>query len=289
MSTQDALSFTRYLTAKRSVDDHALNRHVWDTLRMIMSRYDFPSILEIGAGVGTMIERIIAWQLLSQQSDYTAIDASSENITFAQTRLGKISSELINIHLQAIDVFDFIRQRQSIPEYDLLIAHAFLDLIDLGTSLDPILALIRPGGCFYFTINFDGETILEPPIDPSYDAAIIELYHQTMDKREVGGQRSGDRYAGRHLFQHLKTAGAQIEAAGSSDWVVFPGRDGYPEDEAYFLHFIIHTIASALKHNPEIDARRFNPWINKRHLQIEQNNLIYIAHQLDFVGTIPQK
>jgi len=33
--------------------------------------------------------------------------------------------------------------------------------------------------------------------------------------------------------------------AGSSDWVIFAGPQGYPSDEAYFLHFIIHTIGTA--------------------------------------------
>jgi hypothetical protein len=192
------------------------------------------------------------------------------------------------VHLEAIDVFDFIKQREPNAGYDLLIAHAFLDLIDLTTSLSLILSLIRPGGHFYFTINFDGETILEPAIDPAYDALVIELYHRTMDAREVAGRHSGDRHTGRHLFHLLQTAGAQIKAAGSSGWTVFAGSGGYPEDEAYFLHFIIHTIESALKDHPEIDAPRFASWIDTRHTQIEQKELIYIAHQIDFVGTIPQ-
>jgi predicted O-methyltransferase YrrM len=288
MSNQNAISFTRYLTAKRSVDDRALNRHVWKTLCAIMSSYDSPSILEIGSGIGTMIDRILAWNLLPKRGEYTAIDSSLENIAFAQTRLHEISPESIDVHLETIDVFDFIKQRQTTLGYDLLMAHAFLDLIDLTTSLGPILSLIRPGGHFYFTINFDGETILEPAIDPDYDALVIELYHRAMDAREVAGRRSGDRHTGRHLFRRLKAEGAQIKAAGSSDWTVFAGSGGYPADEAYFLHFIIHTIESAIKNHPEIDARRFANWIDKRHTQIEQKELIYIAHQLDFVGTLPQ-
>jgi SAM-dependent methyltransferase len=253
-----------------------------------MIGYDSPSILEIGSGVGTMIDRILAWHLLPKRGEYTAIDSSPENVAFAQMRLREISSQSINVHLEAIDVFDFIKQREPNAGYDLLIAHAFLDLIDLTTSLSLILSLIRPGGHFYFTINFDGETILEPAIDPAYDALVIELYHRTMDAREVAGRHSGDRHTGRHLFHLLQTAGAQIKAAGSSGWTVFAGSGGYPEDEAYFLHFIIHTIESALKDHPEIDAPRFASWIDTRHTQIEQKELIYIAHQIDFVGTIPQ-
>jgi len=72
--------------------------------------------------------------------------------------------------------------------------------------------------------------------------------------------------------------------AGSSDWVVFPGPDGYPGDEAYFLHCIIDTISRALDGHPELERSRFRAWLNQRRRQIESGELIYIAHQLDVMG-----
>jgi hypothetical protein len=85
---------------------------------------------------------------------------------------------------------------------------------------------------------------------------------------------------------HLKAAGARVVAAGSSDWVVFPGPEGYPNDEGYFLHFIIDTIDRALRRHPELDRGRFQAWIAERHRQIDAQELIYIAHQLDVMGYI---
>ena len=75
-------------------------------------------------------------------------------------------------------------------------------------------------------------------------------------------------------------------AAGSSDWVVFPGPDGYPGDEAYFLHCIIDTIGRALNGHPELEMGRFKAWVARRHRQIDSAELTYIAHQLDFLGYI---
>jgi hypothetical protein len=152
--------------------------------------------------------------------------------------------------------------------------------------LPAIFSLLRPGGLFYFTIVFDGATILQPEIDPAFETYLEQLYHQTMDRRIINGQPSGDSRTGRHLFQHLPAAGAEILQVGSSDWVVFPGPAGYPADEAYFLHFIIHTIHTALKGHPGLDPAHLTGWITQRQAQIDAAELIYIAHQLDFAGRV---
>jgi hypothetical protein len=151
-----------------------------------------------------------------------------------------------------------------------------------------LFALLRPGGSFYFTLNFDGATILEPAVDAPLEDLIQDLYHRTMDGRQTDGRPSGDSRTGRYLFAQLRAAGARLLAAGSSDWVVFPGKNGYPDDEAYFLHFIIDTIGRALHDHPDLDPARFNRWVARRHAQIEAGELVYIAHQLDFAGVNPE-
>src|SRR5262249_9484522 len=112
--------------------------------------------------------------------------------------------------------------------------------------------------------------------------------HQTMDRRLIAGKPSGDSRTGRHLFAHLRAAGAEVLAAGSSDWVVFASANGYHADEAYFLHFIIHTVHSALTGHPDVDPGRLADWIAQRHAQVEQGTLVYIAHQLDVLGRVPK-
>ena len=276
-------SFPRYLSAKKTVDDRALNAHVWQTLRQQLPEQ--PRILEIGAGIGTMVERLVEQQFISSAS-YTAIDSQVENIHTAQQRLTDLP-ETINLTLEAIDLFDFIWREQGKQQWDVLIAHAFLDLMDIPATLPQLFSLLKPGGLFYFSINFDGVTTLEPAIEPALDAKIEQLYHQTMDERVTDGQPSGDSRSGRHLFGHLREAGAQILAAGSSDWVVFAGEEGYPADEEYFLQFIVETMHRALAKNPALDEGLFSDWVAKRKAQIETGELVYIAHQLDFVGYAP--
>jgi SAM-dependent methyltransferase len=290
------------------VDDRALNGHVWQQLLSLLETASTRQplrILELGAGIGSMAERLICARVLTEAT-YTAIDVNPDAIAQGHRDAQRWALEAgfqyrsndtggclqrghqnVTLHLETVDLFDFIAAQRGQRTWDLLVAHALLDLLDVPTALPALFSVLSPGALFYFPITFDGASILEPAIDPPYDARIEALYHATMDQRVVRGQRSGDSRTGRHLFGHLRALGAEVLGAGSSDWVVFAGPDGYPDDEAYFLHDIINTIHMALTHHPELDAERFARWVHQRHAQIEDGTLVYIAHQLDLVGRVP--
>jgi hypothetical protein len=85
------------------------------------------------------------------------------------------------------------------------------------------------------------------------------------------------------LFGHLRVAGAQVLAAGASDWVVHAVNGRYPADEAYFLHSILHFIEESLADCPDLDPLAFGNWMAERRAQINVGELVYIAHQLDFL------
>lgn len=304
MSMPAEYSFTRYLAAKKSIDDRSLNGHVWQALARAMPvpPPDKPlRVLEVGAGIGTMIERMMDHGLFSHAA-YTAVDTQEQNMVHARQRLREWSArnglrfeealpgqwklsgkgKRVDIHFRDEDIFDFAPGEQE--RWDLLIASAFLDLVDIPAALPLMLNMLNDGGIFYFTINFDGVTILEPAIDGEFDGTVLDLYHRSMDERIVDGKRSGESRTGRRLFSYLRSAGVQTLASGASDWVVFAGPDGYLGDEAYFLHFLINDMRRALIERPGVDVGRFEDWIAKRHLQIERGELVYVAHQLDFVG-----
>ena len=298
-------TFERYLSSKKSVDDRSLNRSVWDRLAAEISSLTKPiRVLELGSGIGTMVERAIDWGLL-KHAEYTCVDSMSENTSEVFVRLAAWASEkdykfskdeksvrLIRENHDILvkpvteDVLEFMENPDNKSSWDLIIANAFLDLVDVAVVLPDLLAMLKPGGLFYFTINFDGATILQPGINGDFDSKIESMYHRTMDERVIKGRRSGDSRTGRHLFQHARKAGAEILEAGPSDWVVFAGSQGYREDEAYFLHFIVHTMGLALSGHPELDPVLFGKWITERHRQIEEGALVYIAHQIDFLGRI---
>ena len=286
-------SFPHYLLSKQSVDDRALNKDVLNVLKVSLPPQPI-RIIEVGAGIGTMLRRLIRWDVI-HHAEYVLVDEMAENIEYASgwikvwaeesglgvERIGQSQLRLfdeahdIHIKLERTDVFDFI-QKNNAPA-DLLIAHAFLDLLPMPASLPKLFSLAQ--GLAWLTINFDGVTSLAPTIDVMLDEKIERLYHKTMDTRATGG----DSKSGRHLFGHLRDAGAEILAAGSSDWVVHAVGEKYLDDEKYFLYFILHFFEESLTGHLELDADTFADWLIERRAQIERGELVYIAHQMDFL------
>ena len=306
MTIPSEYSFQRYLAAKKSLDDRSLNRRVWDVLNKEVKQKEPPlRILEIGAGIGTMIERVVEWDLVSNAT-YSAVDRYPQNLQFANNRLaqwtrqrGLIFEQVsedrvllhapgthINVEFKPIDLYDFDKGLNTGCRYDLVIAHAFLDLVDISRALPFLFDMLDAGGLYYFSINFDGLTILEPHFDREFDELLLRLYHHNMDKRRVDGKPSGDSRTGRHLFTQIRQLGVHILEIGASDWIVYPQSGLYLADEAYFLHFIIHTIHSSLDGNSQINRKDLQQWADKRHQQIERGELVYLAHQLDYVGKV---
>ncbi|MBN2115324.1 MAG: hypothetical protein JW730_02060 [Anaerolineales bacterium] len=286
-------SFPRYLLSKQTVDDRALNKDVLNALRVNLLQQPV-TVIEVGAGIGAMLKRLIQWDVFCT-GDYILVDAMAANIAYARQwipqwaaeaglsveRLGPDQLHLgdqahdIRVRLECADVFDFIQKNEK--PADALVAHAFLDLLPMPASLEKLFLLTK--GLAWLTLNFDGVTTLQPIIDDSFDEKVERLYHKSMDGRPSGG----DSRTGRKLFDHLRSLNAQIIAAGASDWVVH-GSDGtYPADEKYFLHFILGFFESSLKAHPELDPAMFGNWLAERHAQIERGELVYIAHQMDFL------
>jgi hypothetical protein len=286
-------SFPHYLLSKQSVDDRALNKDVLNALKANLPSQPI-RVIEVGAGIGTMLRRLLRWDVI-REAEYILVDEMTENIEYASAWIPQFASEAglgvervaenqlrvfdqthdVHIRLERADVFDFVQKNQE--PADLLIAHAFLDLLPMPESLPKLFSLTK--GLAWLTINFDGVTSLEPTIDAKLDEQIERLYHQTMDMRPTGG----DSQSGRHLFGHLKSAGAEILAAGASDWVVHAVNGKYLEDEEYFLHFILHFFEESLTGHAELDANVFADWLTQRRMQIERGELVYIAHQMDFL------
>jgi SAM-dependent methyltransferase len=291
--------YDRYLAAKTTVDDRALNRQVLAELRRLMPA-GAPRVLEVGAGLGTMVARLMDWGAVGA-GEYILLDADRQLLDCSRQwlrdwavarglrsallpdglRVGDLRVRLVHAELGSY----LAAAHEALA--DVLIANAVLDLVDVPTVLPGLLRLLVPGGVYWFTLNYDGESIFEP--GHRQDDLIMQAYHRDMDERPRRGRPAGESRTGRRLFHRLGAAGAPALAAGSSDWVVCAGPDGnYPGDEAYFVHTILNTIEHALRSRQDgVEPADLADWLAVRGRQLAAGKLVYIAHQLDFAGRSP--
>jgi len=297
--SDEAFDYARYLAAKTTVDDRALNRHVLAELRRLMPE-GAPRVLEVGAGLGTMVARLLDWGVLGA-GEYLLLDTERELLDRSRQWLSgwaaarALRSDLLpdglqlgelRVRLVHAELGSYLEAAHGALA-DVLVANAVLDLVDVPAVLPGLLRLLVPGGVYWFTVNYDGESVFEPghPLDDQ----VMRAYHRDMDERVRYGRPAGESRTGRRLFRHLRAAGAPALAAGSSDWVVSAGPDGnYAGDEAYFLRSILGTIRDALRSRPDrVEPAELAGWLAARHRQLAGGELVYIAHQLDFVGRWP--
>jgi hypothetical protein len=259
-----------------------------------------PQVLEVGAGLGTMVARLMDWGVVGT-GEYILLDADRQLLDHSRRWLHDwaaargLRSDLLpdglqvgdlRVRLEHAELGRYLETAHGAPA-DVLIANAVLDLVDVPAILPGLLRLLVPGGVYWLTINYDGESIFAP--GHPHDDQVMQAYHRDMDERVRYGRPAGDSRTGRRLFHYLRAAGAPALAAGSSDWVVSAGPDGnYPGDEAYFLRSILSTIQNALRSRQDrVEPADLANWLAVRGRQLAAGELVYIAHQLDFVGRSP--
>lgn len=296
--------FVRYLRAKVSIDDAAINRTVFAAARAAVSpgTPGAPTrVLDLGAGTCSMLVRAVEWGLL-RHAQYVAVDADASVLGAAKAELtawaksrgddcvttatdelmirGDGRQFVVRFVHASLDAFE-----SSPARFELLMANAFFDLVDVERAFARIEPWLAPGARFWLTVNFDGETIFEPEFEPvELEQRLLGVYHRSMDERRLGGEAAGHSRTGRKLFALLTRAGAAIEAAGASDWVVFPRHGRYVAEERAFVRHIVDTIELELGRHAGVDPRELATWLETRRAQIDAGELIYIAHQLDFFG-----
>lgn len=298
--------FQRYLAAKRTVDDRSLDRRLLDALTTGLADLSAASdgpvrVLEVGAGVGTMVERLLEWSCLPPGAvEYTAVDVDADNTAVLPDRLATwaadtpfavtehaagvdlgIDDRHVSVTVETADAAAFVADADR--EWDLLIGMAFLDIVD-HDHLPTLLSALVPDGYWYFPITFDGGTRFGP--DHPADDAVERQYHRHMDAKP-----GGDSHAGQHALDRLRGLdGVRVTGVAGSDWAVYPRDDGYPADEAYFLRYVLGTIETALGEldcGDVLDDATLADWLSTRRQQAADADLVYLTHQLDLLGRAP--
>ena len=273
----DAAAFRRYLRAKRSVDDRALDRRLLGVFRERLADRaaagDGPlRVFEVGTGVGTMIARLIDWEVLPPgETRYVAVDSDPDALaglapfirewagdresvsvadgagrTDGDPLVVETDARTVAVEPVAADGVAYAAERPG--ECDALIGMALLDVLE-AEGIATLVDAVAPGGTYYFPITFDGGTRFRPS-HPA-DREIERCYHAHMDAKPGGSSRAG----GDALVRLRGVDGASLLGVAGSDWVVRPVADGdrgvapespYPGDEAFFLRHILDTVEEAV-------------------------------------------
>lgn len=292
----------RYLAAKKEVDDRALNRHVWETLRQALPRTagrEPVSILEIGAGIGTMLARVVDWGLLTGHATYAITDSAEDHfpegrkylsgwarqrghqLSWIDQRHGRLSAAGAEVRLVfgAASVQALAEGSDRLGPFHLLIAHAVLDLIDFPVLLPKLLSRLRQNGLAYLTCNFDGETLFLPGYPGPEEKEILTGYHASMEAR-----LSGASLTGRRLLDFLHRPDLDLLAAGSSDWLIHPQNGHYTADETFFLNAMVAMVERELTGKPTDGTAGLSAWTALRRRQIQAGELTFLARHLDVLA-----
>jgi len=292
----ETFDYPDYLAVKHAIDSRSLAQNVWQTLAAFLKAHatchDF-RILDIGAGTGSMLMRLLDADLL-RQCQYYAVErepgfeqvAEKELAAWAEGHGCRLEADgalgwtlqnnekRIDIKWLTTDIGELDADFEG-GFFDLLIGHAVIDLLPVPECLPGLLNLIKPGGGYYFSLNFAGVTRFLPA--DARDREITELYHRDMDRRfpKIDWRAS---QTGKLLGPWLKEQGHQVLAEGISDWQIAAASSATAAENR-FIGNILATLEKALAGLDGLDD-----WIRLRRQQAASGKLLFFAANRDYFG-----
>ncbi len=296
-------AFAQFLQAKYALDQRSLNPVVWRHFLNELAGRNLLELLDVGAGTGAMLRRIL------QHYDHgamhlTGLDIESGLLDIAETEIasllqgkgfavenaaGRLSAERDADRIEFQCVCTPLSEFRSAPNrYDVITAHAFMDLVPLRQILAGFHDGLKPGGLLYTTINYDGETVVFPPYpDCEFEDALLRGYDASMEARRLNGSETGGAKCGRRLYGELLSAGFEIVSYGCSDWNITPIDGVYLDDDSVVLEHLLGWISSEGRSNPTLDPEKLDRWLICRRRQLQMQMLGIIVHQIDVLARKP--
>jgi SAM-dependent methyltransferase len=306
------VDFPAYLEAKIEVDDRSLHPRLLQGVCERLGREPGLRVLDVGTGTGAMLRRLLArvpeWraELAGLDPDPGSLEVAARRLRVELRRQGRrVEVERAPGRLELtcapgeaggtggefrvrllrgglLDEETALRLRPR--SFDLVTAHAFLDLLPTELALGAIHRLLRVGGWLYATINYDGLTALLPPDEePELEARLLERYELSMEARRVGGRPTAGRWSGRRLCRHLPECGYAIRDVAASDWMIFPGPRGHSRSRRVFLRTLL-TFMAGEGLAAGLDPEGLRRWYARRLEAVERGKLALMTHQLDVLA-----
>lgn len=267
------MSFAEFLTAKFALDERSLNPAVHAALLNCLRAMPELDCLDVGAGTGATVARMLrwrpsgSWRLTALDRDPGLIELACETAREVLAASGhepmkalaavRSRDSRIGIRFAACDLSSYRPESR----YDLVTAHAFLDLVPLAPALAAFGRWLRPGGLLYATINCDGAPELAPAYRvQGFESALLACYAASMEARRVDGIATGGAHCGRRLAALLPEHGFCLVSAGRSDWRIGPAGEGYRDSDAACLETLLDLIWKEGRTSGQFEAMALERW-----------------------------
>lgn len=294
-----AVAFADYLAAKYPLDQRSLNRAVKQRLLAATAGRASLRCLDVGTGGGAMLRRLLEsvevphllLTGLDQQAELLRGAAHSleqwlraQGYAVTPTPTG-LCAQRAERRVELAWVCAGLMEFSPAPgSFDLITAHAVMDIVPLQPSVRRFAEWLTAGGLLYTTLNYDGDTALLPPYaDAAFEDALLAGYDASMEQRRVEGLMTGGCRSGRRLHAALLEQGFAVAAYGSSDWNITPLDGAYRDADAVCLRALLDFIR-AEGEAACCDAEALRAWYATRQRQIATAQLGMIVHQLDLLA-----
>jgi SAM-dependent methyltransferase len=230
--------------------------------------------LDVGAGTCATLRRLLNSELTTPLS-LTALDRDPALLDIArQEAAGWLQDKrLAAIRFASVELKDYRPDRL----YNVITAHAFLDLAPLPEALRLFAAWLQPGGYLYTSSNYDGDTaLLRVYDDADFEARLLHHYNHTMERRRVDGQATGGAYCGRRLHELLPKYGFDILAHGSSDWNIAPVLSEYRDGDSVCIEALLEMIYGEAQRPGLFRQDQLDRW--------HEDRLRLLIHHLDLLA-----
>lgn len=300
--------FADFLDAKFDLDERSLAGDVRDQCFRRLARRSRLRCLDLGSGTGAMLRRLLDAEFPAEFLELVALDRDPALLTRARAALiallvrrgfavrdpapGPSSGDPdrieandgrrhVGLRFVCCDVSDF--EPHTGERYDLVTAHAFLDLVPMRPLLERISGWLAPGGLLYATLNYDGGTALFPQYaEAELEERLLDRYDASMEERRVDGNPTGGARSGRRLHAMLPQAGFEVVAYASSDWNAVPHGGELRAGDAV----VVSVLLEALRRENEAhcDRERLAAWYRDRRAVLQAGRLGAIVHQIDVLA-----
>ena len=291
-------AFADYLAAKFALDERSLNPEVRSAFWSVLRALPRIECLDVGAGAGATIRRLLA-SSLTQPLSLTALDSDpallelARDSTAAHLRALGLELHVEEGAIRAQGAWDTairfaaeeLKSHRPRRAYNVITAHAVLDILPLAPALRSFAAWLEPGGHLYATINYDAETALsEPYEDRKFEIELLDYYNYSMEIRRVDGQPTGGAYCGRRLAELLPECGFTVLVQGSSDWDMAPLLGRYRDDDVVCLNALLEMIFSEGQRSGLFRPDLLERWHADRRCLVQQGRLALHVHHTDVLA-----